>query len=288
MRAVPVTKIVPLLLLLCGLQLLVLPRLAAAGSLALATELFDEGQWAEARMESRRVLERAPAPAAVTADRARLLLALSTLRMAAGDQQTAQETLAALWANRATALELRCQAAYELALALPVSDKQHTCEALIFAYSHTREVELFWQAGCALYFHLLDKRALRRENAAIWHSLQTCSRAWPAPVVQAGRARVQAKRTSWTRLPARWLVALYRRQISPAIGSRCELSPSCSAYLLEASRAHGLLGFTLSADRFVREPAVYAAQEKPVIMPDGRIKYADPLSDHDFWMEKKP
>ena len=40
------------------------------------------------------------------------------------------------------------------------------------------------------------------------------------------------------------------------------------------------------ADRFVREPSVVAAKETPVTMPDGRIRYADPVSDHDYWLKE--
>ena len=37
----------------------------------------------------------------------------------------------------------------------------------------------------------------------------------------------------------------------------------------------------------LREPSVVAAKEKPVTMPDGRIRYADPLSAHDYWLKGK-
>ena len=56
---------------------------------------------------------------------------------------------------------------------------------------------------------------------------------------------------------------------------------------MQASRAHGVLGVPIMADRFIREPSVVSAREKPVAMPDGRIRYADPLSDHDDWMKRK-
>ena len=98
-------------------------------------------------------------------------------------------------------------------------------------------------------------------------------------------------RLRWSSLPvlaSRLLVGFYRRQVGPAIGSRCELHPSCSAYLLEACRAHGILGFALLGDRLFREPAVSGARERMITLPDGRRKVADPLSDHDFWMEKQP
>ena len=86
-------------------------------------------------------------------------------------------------------------------------------------------------------------------------------------------------------LPGQWIVKFYRAQIGPAIGSRCDLRPSCSEYFLQASRAHGLLGIALMADRFVREPSVVSAKEQPVTLPDGHVRYADPLSGHDFWMK---
>ena len=85
-------------------------------------------------------------------------------------------------------------------------------------------------------------------------------------------------------LPARTFITFYRTQVSPAIGARCSLEPSCSEYFVQAVRKHSLLGFPIIADRFFREPSVLAARAKPVVMPDGHIRYADPVSDHDFWM----
>ena len=58
--------------------------------------------------------------------------------------------------------------------------------------------------------------------------------------------------------PARQAVAFYQRQIAPAIGDRCSLWPSCSAYAMEACAAHGALGLAIYADRAVREPDVAA------------------------------
>lgn len=256
-----------------------------AESIDLASALFAEGQWAAAGLESRRVLATSVSPE--EADRARLLSALSVLRLSGAERQPALQTLEALWECESTEINVRCRAAYELALAQAGKDEKLAGEALVFAYSRAEEIELFWQSGCALYFHFQKHRAWRQEYPGLWQTLQTTSSTWPTHVVQDYRKRTSTKRTSWSRLPARWLVGFYRAQISPAIGSRCELQPSCSAYLLEACQAHGLLGFSLMADRFIREPSVYDAKEKPVVLPDGRIKYADPVADHDFWMKEK-
>lgn len=271
--------------LLAAWLVLLAMRGLATGSTDLASALFAEGQWAAAGLESRRILATELTP--VEADRARLLSALSVLRQSGAERQLALETLETLWKRESTEINVRCRAAYELAFAQAEPDEQLAGEALIFAYSRAGDVELFWQAGCALYFHFQEHRAWRQQYPGLWQTLQTTSSTWPATVVQEQRKRMSTQGTPWSRLPARWIVGFYRAQISPAIGSRCELQPSCSAYLLESCQAHGLLGFTLMADRFIREPSVYDAKEKPVVMPDGRIRYADPVTDHDFWMKKE-
>ena len=143
---------------------------------------------------------------------------------------------------------------------------------------------LFWRAGCTLYFRMKADRTLRRDRPALWQSLQSCRDAWPLEVWQECRPHKRSG-PSLAALPGRWVVQFYRAQIGPAIGSRCDLQPSCSEYFLQAGRAHGLLGVPLIADRFVREPSVVAAAEQPVTLPGGRIRYADPVSDHDEWLK---
>jgi putative membrane protein insertion efficiency factor len=52
--------------------------------------------------------------------------------------------------------------------------------------------------------------------------------------------------------PARvltWIIAAYRRWISPALLPHCRYHPTCSAYALEAVHAHGALRGTLLAVR---------------------------------------
>jgi len=253
---------------------------AAAGSaLDLAVDLFGEGQWAAARTESLRA--RAEASGS-EADRARLLADVSALRMGAGREE-AKSGLLALWRSEATDLEIRCMAAYEWGRADGADGGTNAPSALEFAYLQTRDTPLFWRAGCSLYFCLKADRKLRQEKPVVWQSLQSCRDAWPPEVWR--ECTPSKKGVSMAALPGQWVVAFYRAQIGPAIGSRCDLLPSCSEYFLQASRAHGLLGVPLMADRFVREPSVVSAREQPVTMPDGRIRYADPVSDHDFWMK---
>lgn len=53
--------------------------------------------------------------------------------------------------------------------------------------------------------------------------------------------------------PLLGLVYLYRFSISPWLGNNCRFDPSCSAYALEALRAHGAFrGSWLAARRIAR------------------------------------
>jgi len=253
---------------------------AAAVSVELAAELFGEGNWAAARTESLRV---ALSSSGAAADRARLLASVSALRLGRG-QEAAQAELAALWHSETVDRETRSMAAYELGLSeWGEGAATNTLSALTFAYLNARQPPLFWRAGCSLFFFLNADAALRMQEPALWQSLQSCRDAWPLEVWQECRPRKKSG-TSLASLPGKWVVQFYRAQISPAIGARCDLLPSCSEYFKQASRAHGLLGISIMADRFVREPSVVAAAEKPVVMPDGQIRFEDPLSDHDSWL----
>jgi len=87
----------------------------------------------------------------------------------------------------------------------------------------------------------------------------------------------------WRRIgawPVRGLVGLYRTVVAGSIGNRCVLTPSCSAYALQAARERGWLGLPMTADRLIREPSVVVAAEQPVTDARGAIRYADPVSDH--------
>ncbi len=90
------------------------------------------------------------------------------------------------------------------------------------------------------------------------------------------------KASAWTLggLPVRGMVGFYRVFIGPALGHRCSLAPSCSNYSLQAARERGWLGLPMTGDRLIREPSVIAAREKVVTDAEGRIRIADPVSDH--------
>ncbi len=264
--------------------LLVTVATGAGISLQLAEELYSERQWEAARRESQRA--RMESTTASDLGRARLLEARALLRMEPGRRQQAMAGLETLWQDPEAGMNERCRAAYELGVARRDDREPEAFEPLRFAFLHAGDPPLFWRAGCTLYFLMKAEKRLRREEAALWQSLQSCRDAWPLEVWRECRPR-KPRGTSWASRPGRGIVRFYRAAIGPAIGSRCDLQPSCSEYFLHASHAHGLLGIPIMADRFIREPSVVAAKEQPVVMPSGRIRYADPLSDHDFWLKGK-
>lgn len=80
--------------------------------------------------------------------------------------------------------------------------------------------------------------------------------------------------------PVKWMVGFYRMAVAPALGSRCVLDPSCSRYSLQAARERGWLGLPMTGDRLIREPSVVNEGAHPVTDVQGRVRYADPVSDH--------
>ena len=160
-----------------------------------------------------------------------------------------------------------------------------------------------WPAVCLILLMLgmgaaAAELALARElaeegdGAACVAECLRVERLYPAQAAQATQLRraIRADRAPaapprrWWRtlgsLPVRGLVAFYRTTVAPALGSRCLLTPSCSAYSLQAARERGWVSIPMTADRLIREPTVTHARAVPVTMPSGEILFADPISDH--------
>lgn len=242
----------------------------------LAADLFEEGRWAECSRECRRVLLSDP-----SRESAALFLAVSNLRLG----RTNEAALAALTRGRSPAV--RALAAYELGrVAWAKSDPAAAYDLLRQAFLEAPSQALFLRSGCSLRALLDEFPNIGKTDPAIFQSLETCRPLWGRELRAECAAPEAVARESWLSKPGRWIVAFYRSQIAPAIAARCSLEPSCSAYFLAASRTHGLLGLPLMADRLVREPSVVAAGRHPV--PGGRApRFADPVSDHDFWFHAK-
>jgi len=247
--------------------------------LQLAVDLFEEEDWSGCRRECLRVISTTP-----DSETARLFAALSAVR-AGTCSQDAEGILREL-AETAQDIEVQCLAAYEVGHAEWANGNvEEAYDYLVLAFQKTKEPMMFRRASCSLEQLMYQHRELLKKDTAVTMQVQSCRSLWSPELVRACRIDANEDGKRWTSLPAAWIVGFYRHQIAPAIGHRCSLHPSCSEYFLRASKAHGLLGVPMQADRLVREPGVVAAAEKTTEVR-GRTRIADPVEDHDWWMEE--
>ena len=246
-------------------------------ALRLAVGLFNDGDYGEAAFEARRFAAFSPTGSVDYA-------AARTVETVANCLGGRPGVLHEIWQDAAVPLAARIQAAEILGIAGCGGDALLRAKALSFG--NTDDRRRFWRAGALLYFLMKDDRALRDEAPLLWRQLLTCRDAWPVDVVRAMRKLARERKGGGgAPLPVRAVIAFYRGQISPAIGERCILEPSCSEYMLQACKAHGLLGVPIGMDRLTREPSVPVGESNAVARPDGTIRFADPVSDHDFWFK---
>ena len=80
-------------------------------------------------------------------------------------------------------------------------------------------------------------------------------------------------------------IRFYQRFISPVIEARCPMTPTCSAYAVEAIRKHGFfIGYMMTADRLIHE-----GDEKRytrAIVHNNKVSFYDPVANNDFWFVK--
>ncbi len=84
------------------------------------------------------------------------------------------------------------------------------------------------------------------------------------------------------------IIRFYQDHISGADGSRCPMSPSCSAYAAQALEKHGpVVGWVMAFDRIMRcgRSETRLAKEKQI---NGEHRIHDPVSANDFWWFKPP
>ena len=261
-----------------GILFFILATSVCAAPLDLALQLFEEEDWPACRRECRRELMANPAN-----ETAQLMVLVCSLREG-GATEAAAAALGALAAG-AGDVEVRALAAYELGRAEWGAGRADEAFALLRqAYLGTRDHALFLRAGCSLYFLGVDFPTLGKTDPAVFQSLETSAPLWTADIRDECRAPEVKRGGAWS-APGRWIVAVYRNQVRPAIGSRCSLEPSCSEYFRQASQKHGLLGVPMIGDRMVREPSVVAAERERVLVGD-EWRIADPVSGHDGWMEE--
>ena len=80
-------------------------------------------------------------------------------------------------------------------------------------------------------------------------------------------------------------IRFYQHHVSPVIGDRCQMYPSCSSYAIEAIKKHGcLIGSVMTSDRLIHE--ANETDHAPVIEKEGDYRYYDPVGGNDFWWYK--
>ena len=91
------------------------------------------------------------------------------------------------------------------------------------------------------------------------------------------------------RLPARWLIQLFKRYISPVDGSSCTFSPTCSTYGMQAIRKHGIvIGIPITAERVMRDHHPQNPARYPLTEGKENYHYLDTVESNDFWWAESP
>ncbi len=258
-----------------GILFLCLAQSVCGQSLELASELWAEGNWVGARREALRTLAMQPEN-----ERALLMAAMAGSQLDPAPLQSAAETVLSHLADQAAEREVRQQAGYAFARSRwRAGDLTQAWTAYAGVFREASNRDLFLHSGCALFLLRQQQPDLGFADPALLNQLATCRDLWSWELRDEVRVSGPKNEARLTAKPGEWIVRFYRSQIGPAIGHRCSLQPGCSAYFLEASRKHGLLGVPLIADRLVREPGVVSAAERPVVTGE-EIRFQDPLKDH--------
>lgn len=262
--------------------LFLFPVLGSAASPELARQLYREGNWRGAKREAERILYSNPSDQA-----AALLCIASAVRFPDAKIDTCLASARRLALEGSTP-QIRAPAAnfaaWILAEKHQIPDAWRLAEQ---AFLEADDEDTFLSSG-ALMTLMLDRHA-KLIHPAPATRLQLDS---VRPLLPRRPASPIARQTppaegGWLSLPGKAIVAFYRFAIRPAIGSRCSLTPSCSSYFREAAITHPFLALPLIGDRLVREPSVVKSGCHPIEYA-GRLSYADPLHDHDFWLRSPP
>ena len=244
----------------------------------LMLDLFKEGNWTACRVECRRLIVVQP-----DHHGALLLKAVSELRSGI-DSTSALKDIAETIDTEPNLVHM---ARYELGREYWKQKeivKAATCFTHVF--EHAASQDLFLRAGCSLSILIHETPSLGEDFPALRTQLESCYALWTEDIIASCRLATPKKKPSIASRPAKWIITFYQAQIGPAIGSRCSLTPSCSAYAVQALNKHGVLGVAMAGDRLVREPTV-VAEKKKVIRQDGKKQILDPVADHDLWMGGK-
>lgn len=250
--------------------------LCTANQLELTEDLFRKGEWSLCKRECRRALLDGAEPTS----RFELLSAMSSVRsgMSARDATPLFSNLVLTTHD----VQVKAMASYELGrLQWQLDEAELAFDSFSTAFHTTTNKSLFLHAACSLFLLMDEHGEFKNGNEALVSQINTSRDQWYGALFSECAKPVAGQNDPDA--PG-WFVGFYRSQISPAIGDRCNLQPSCSEYFRQARCKHGLLAIPMIGDRFFREPEVNSLKLDPVIMEDGHIRYRDPIEAHDFWM----
>jgi putative component of membrane protein insertase Oxa1/YidC/SpoIIIJ protein YidD len=250
-----------------------------ADTLQFSVDLFEKNEWELCRRECRRALLAHAEPV----ERFQLLEAMAAIRSGIPPADGIAKLTPIIEANKNP--QVSSIASYDLGrLHWQIDQPEQALNAFSYSFNTTTNKSLFLRSSCSMFLLFEDHPKLRNGRKSLVSQINTSRGKWygalfsecakPDPVREKPNA-------------PNWIVRFYRSQISPAIGDRCTLEPSCSEYFHQAHQHHGLKSFPMIADRFFREPEVSSQKKDPIVMENGRIRYRDPIENHDFWMKKK-
>ena len=244
-------------------------------NITLPASLFTEKDWATCRRECRRILIAEPTNNAIR-----------FLHASAGARSSLEITtdLESLIEDKKIPTSIRHAARIELAnLLWKKKSITKAFEHFVTVFIETNSADMFKRSGCSLSIILKQNTELAKKNIYIQSQLKSSTSLWSTDLIAECSVNNESVQSAWSGKPAEWIISFYQSQISPAIGERCTLSPSCSEYAIHALKKHGALGLAIYADRAIREPDVIHKHKSPIVI-DNRQKYRDTLNEHDYWM----
>ncbi|MDA3797467.1 MAG: membrane protein insertion efficiency factor YidD [Kiritimatiellae bacterium] len=214
--------------------------------------------------------------------------AMSALKLNKNNEESL-ETLYKIYTstNLPTSNRTKTLAAYEYGREQwkQANDKQ-AFDGVTYTFYNTKSPELFILSGCALFQFASDFPQYKKDNPDLYMQINSSRDLWNAKYFTLSKVEIKHENTGLITKAGKGFITFYRTQIGPAIGDRCVLQPSCSEYFKQNLNAHGIVALPMQTDRFFREPDM-AHRSSNVIIVNGKVKHTDPISDHDFWFEKK-
>lgn len=245
----------------------------------LARELYEEGDWRGARREALRSSGGEPEDAWN-----RAIAELSARRLFPDDAERHEAVIKVI--NNRVDADVSAWTGLELARIVWADGRlEEAADLLMHSFLLATDRDLFLQSA-----YLLRVMALRYPHRVripdqVRLQVMTVYPLMTLAIQQAASPPARGRRGRVTARFASGGVRFYQTQISPAIGQRCSMYPSCSAYCMEACRRYGVLGIPMTADRLIRETDHVNYRMDPILM-DGVEKYYDPVRAHTFWFRR--